>query len=117
MLRTLRSATVMLALAACLFAADINGKWTGTLKRENGDMDTTLNLKVDSEKLTGTVTDMYGEEQITEGSVKGDQVSFIIIAGGGQFKLVYKGKVETDQIRFKATVGEFGESDLIAKRP
>ncbi|MCU1330354.1 MAG: hypothetical protein JWN34_5724, partial [Bryobacterales bacterium] len=32
---------------------------------------------------------------------------------GGQFKLVYKGKVEADQIRFKVTVGD---SELIAKR-
>ena len=59
---------------------------------------------------------MYGEEEITEGTVKGDDVSFMILAGGGQFKLIYKGKVETDQIRFKVTVGDFGDSELIAKR-
>ena len=111
-----RFAPTMLALAVCLFAADLNGKWTGVMKGGNGDLDTTMMLKVDGEKLTGTVTNMYGEEQITEGSVKGDAISFTIIAGGGQFKLLYKGKVETDQIRFKVTVGDFGESDLIVKR-
>lgn len=111
-----RFVAVMLALTACLLAADLNGKWTGVLKRQNGDLDTTMILKVDGEKLTGTVTNMYGEEQITEGSVKGDEIAFTIIAGGGQFKLVYKGKVETDQIRFKVTVGDLGESELIAKR-
>jgi hypothetical protein len=107
---------IVFAVAACLIAADLNGKWTGVLKGGNGDLDTTLTLKVDGEKLTGTVTNMYGEEQITEGSVKGDEIVFTIIAGGGQFKLVYKGKVETNQIRFKVTVGDFGESELIAKR-
>jgi hypothetical protein len=107
---------IVFAVAACLIAADLNGKWTGVLKGGNGDLDTTLTFKVDGEKLTGTVTNMYGEEQITEGSVKGDEIVFTIIAGGGQFKLVYKGKVETNQIRFKVTVGDFGESELIAKR-
>ena len=97
-------------------AADINGKWTGNLKTPNGDLETARVFKVDGEKLTGTVTNMYGEEQITDGLVKGDEISFVIIAGGDQFKLIYKGNVETDQIRFKATVGDRGESELIAKR-
>ncbi|HYP09053.1 MAG TPA: hypothetical protein VER03_22700 [Bryobacteraceae bacterium] len=112
----LRSFTLLLALAASLFAADLNGKWTGILKSGNGDIDTTMVLKVSGEKLTGTVTNMYGEEEITEGTVKGDDLSFIILAGGGQFKLVYKGKVEADQIRFNVTVGDFGDFELIAKR-
>src|SRR5215203_2743889 len=111
-----RSSALLLALVACLFAADLNGKWTGVLKSGNGDIDTAMVLKVDGEKLTGTVTNMYGEEEITEGTVKGDDVSFLILAGGGQFKLVYKGKVEMDQVRFKVTVGDFGDSELIAKR-
>jgi len=116
MFTALRFATVTLAFAACLLAADLNGKWAGILKGGNGDLETTMVLKVDGEKLTGSVTNMYGEEQITEGSVKGDEIGFIILAGGGQFKLVYKGKVEGDQIRFKVTVGDFGDSELIAKR-
>ena len=111
-----RFVLALFALASCLLAADLNGKWTGVLKGGNGDLDTTLMFKVDGEKLTGTVTNMYGEEQITEGSVKGDDIAFTIMAGGGQFKLIYKGKVETNQIRFKVTVGDFGDSELIAKR-
>lgn len=111
-----RVAAVLLALAVSMFAADLNGKWTGVLKARNGDLDTTMVFKVDGEKLTGTVANMYGEEEITEGTVKGDELSFIIMAGGGQFKIVYKGKVEAEQIRFNVTVGEFGDSELIAKR-
>ena len=111
-----RLVAAILALAVCLVAADISGNWKGVLKGGNGDLDTTIALKVDGEKLTGTVTNMYGEEQITEGSVKGDEIAFTIIAGGGQFKLVYKGKVEADQIRFKVAVGDLGESELIVKR-
>jgi hypothetical protein len=116
MSRILSFAVALFTLAACLFGADLNGKWKGNLKSRNGDLETNMVLKVNGEKLTGTVANMYGEEEITEGLVKGDEISFIILAGGGQFKLVYKGKVEADQIRFMVTVGDFGESELIAKR-
>ena len=59
---------------------------------------------------------MYGEEQITEGTVKGDDISFIVMAGGGQFKIVYKGKIVGDDLKFTVTVGDFGDGELIAKR-
>jgi len=116
--RTLIFATLLtFVFAAAALAADLNGNWKGDLKSPNGDIDTTFVFKVDGEKLTGTVTNMYGEEQITEGKVSGDDISFIVLAGGGQFKIVYVGKVEGDHLRFKVTIGDFGDGELIAKRP
>src|SRR5690242_19336509 len=58
---------VTLALAGAIAdAADLNGKWRGDLKTPNGDnLEINLNFHVDGEKLTGTVTNTYGEEQIT----------------------------------------------------
>jgi len=108
--------SILFLAAVSALAADLSGKWKGTLKGGNGDIDTTMDWKVDGEKLTGTVTNMYGEEQITEGVVKGDDVSFVILAGGGQFKLIYKGKVEGDQVKFKVTIGDFGDGELVIKR-
>jgi hypothetical protein len=107
---------LLLALASAAFALDVNGKWKGTLTTPNGDIDTDMVFKVDGEKLTGTVSNMYGEEQIAEGVVKGDDISFIILAGGGQFKLTYKGKVDGENIKFHVVIGEFGEADMTAKR-
>ena len=104
------------ALATSAFALDMNGKWKGTISTQNGDLETSLVFKIDGEKLTGTVTNMYGEEQITEGVVKGDDISFVILAGGGQFKIVYKGKASGEDIKFRVTVGDFGDSDLLVKR-
>jgi hypothetical protein len=98
-------------------AADLNGKWKGDMKVPNGDnLEINFNFQVKGEKLTGTVTNTYGEEQITEGTVKGDAISFIIMAGGGQFKLVYKGKVVGDDLKFNVTIGDLGEGELTAKR-
>ena len=105
-----------MAFATAAFSLDLNGKWKGNLASPNGDLETTMVFKVDGEKLTGTVTNMYGEEQIQEGSMKGDDVSFVINAGGGQFKILYKGKITGPDIKFHVVIGEFGEGDLTAKR-
>lgn len=108
--------SILFLAAVSALAADLSGKWKGNLKSPNGDLETTMDWKVDGEKLTGTVTNMYGEEQITEGVIKGNDVSFIVMAGGGQFKIIYKGKVEGDQVKFNVTIGDFGDGELILKR-
>jgi len=106
-----------MCLAATASAADLNGKWKGEMKTPNGDMlEINFNFQVNGEKLTGTVANTYGEEQITEGTVKRDEIAFVIMAGGGQFKITYKGKVAGEDVNFKVTIGDMGEGELIAKR-
>jgi len=111
------SAIVMFALLTAANAADLNGKWKGDMKTANGDnLEINFNFQVNGEKLTGTVANTYGEEQITDGTVKGDAISFVILAGGGQFKITYKGTVAGEDIKFHVTIGDMGEGDLTAKR-
>jgi hypothetical protein len=111
------SAIALLAFLTAASAADLSGKWKGDMKMpDGGSLEINFNFHVDGEKLTGTVANTYGEEQITEGSVKGDAVSFIVMAGGGQFKLTYKGQVVGEDIKFHVTIGDMGEGDLTAKR-
>ncbi len=109
-----------IALFACLTvagAADISGKWKGDMKTPNGDnLEINFNFQVNGDKLTGTVTNTYGEEQITDGTIKGDAVSFVILAGGGQFKITYKGALVGDDLKFHVIIGDMGEGDLTAKR-
>ena len=109
--------TGLLALLTAASAADLSGKWKGDMKMpDGGSLGINFNFHVDGEKLTGTVANTYGEEQITEGSVKGDDISFIVMAGGGQFKLTYKGKVAGEELKFHVTIADMGESDLTATR-
>lgn len=117
-MRIVFSAIIMVVcLVATANAADLNGKWKGEMKTPNGDMlEINFNFQVTGEKLTGTVTNTYGEEQITEGTVKGDAISFIILAGDGQFKLTYKGKVVGEDLKFNVTIGDMGDGELTAKR-
>jgi hypothetical protein len=112
-----RAIVVLVCLTAAAHATDLNGKWKGAMKTPNGEaLEVNFNFQVTGEKLTGTVTNTYGEEQITEGTVKGDAIAFIILAGGGQFKITYKGKVVGEDLKFNVTLGDMGEGELTAKR-
>ena len=119
-MRTLVFACSAIVMLVCLTAADVtdlNGKWKGDMKTPDGDMlEINFNFQVNGEKLTGTVANSYGEEQITEGTVKGDAISFVILAGGGQFKITYVGKVVGEDLKFNVTIGDMGEGELTAKR-
>jgi hypothetical protein len=114
--RAIASTVVALLLCLTATAADLNGKWKGSMQGPDGDLEINFDFHVDGDKLTGTVTNRFGEEQITEGTVKGDAVSFIILAGGGQFKITYKGTVSGEDIKFHVIIGDMGEGDLVAKR-
>jgi hypothetical protein len=110
-------AIVMLACLTAANAADLSGKWKGEMKTPNGDsLEINFNFQVNADKLTGTVANSYGEEQITEGVVKGDAISFVVLAGGGQFKITYKGKVVGEDLKFNVTFGDMGDGELTAKR-
>jgi hypothetical protein len=114
------SALLMVAFltaARSAHAADLNGKWQGTMQTPDGQsLEVNFNFKIDGEKLTGTTASTYGEEQITEGAVKGDAISFIVLAGGGQFKITYKGKVVGEELKFTVTIGDMGDRELTVKR-
>jgi len=106
-----------LTAASSANAADLSGKWQGTMQTPDGQgLEINFNFKLDGEKLTGTAASSYGEEQISEGTVKGDAVSFVILAGGGQFKIIYKGKVVGEDLKFTVTLGDMGDRELTVKR-
>lgn len=99
----LLAAIVMMICAVLALAADVTGKWTAQVPGRGGQMmETTFNFKVDGEKLTGTVSGMQGDNPISDGKVKGDDVSFVVTMsfGGNEVKMLYKGKASGDEIKF-----------------
>ena len=85
------------------FAADISGKWTAAVPGRGGEtMDTTFTFKQAGENLTGTVSMQFGDQDISEGKVSGDDVSFVTVMdfGGNTMKFVYKGKIAGNEIKF-----------------
>jgi hypothetical protein len=118
---------VVLAVAAN--AADINGKWvaqvTGGMGPMGGQSERIFTFQVTGEKVTGTIEDwqvaaakfeekgkpaMSGTlktrraepQQINEGKVNGDSVTFAVVSQGfmGEQKTNYKGKILGTEIKF-----------------
>ena len=98
--------TLTIVVATLVWAADVSGKWTAQVPGRGGQTrEQTFNFKVDGEKLTGTISGMQGDIPISDGKVKGDDISFIVTMsfGGNEVKMNYKGKVSGDEIKFTRT--------------
>jgi hypothetical protein len=102
-----RLLATLLICAAAMFAADATGNWKASIETPNGTIETTFALKVDSGKVTGTVTSgQMGESKISEGKVDGDSISFSVVRefNGNEFRINYKGKVSDTEIKFSGEI-------------
>jgi hypothetical protein len=93
----------LLAWAVTAAAADPTGKWKGNLETDDGSRELTFNLKADSGKLTGTVEGLLDRSlDVNEGKVEGAIVTFSVISewDGNAVKLIYKGELAGDEIKF-----------------
>ena len=104
-------------LASAAFAADVDGKWNGTMSTPNGDIPVAFDFKADGATLNGTTTGPAGEIQIKDGKVDGSNISFTVTFdfNGMPLTINYKGVVSKNEIQFKLDV--FGMPfDLLVKR-
>lgn len=63
--------------AASAWAADIDGKWSGSMDTPNGAINLFYNLKAEGSTVTGTMTGPDGSEiKIENGKLDGDRVAF-----------------------------------------
>src|SRR5271154_588595 len=118
----LRIAAVLTALVLTLalptLAADISGQWEATFNTQVGEQHYTYTFKVDGEKLTGTAKSSLGTSDIQNGTVKGDDVSFVenLDYQGQKLAITYTGKISGDEIKFTRDVAGAAKEDLVAKR-
>jgi hypothetical protein len=90
----------ILILAGLAVAADVDGKWTGTIP--GMDIPVAYTFKADGTTLTGSSS---GPENSTipikDGKIDGNNISFSVTFdfGGEATKIDYKGVVSTDQIK------------------
>jgi hypothetical protein len=100
--------------------------WTGPGRGDNPGREQTLKLKVEGDKVTGTLSrtgrnDQVRETKIENGKITGDEVSFSTTTefNGNSFTAKYKGKVSGDTITGKITTerdGQTRDRDWTAKR-
>ena len=96
------SVAAMLLLAFTAFAADVDGKWTGSVSTPNGDFPVSFSFKADGPMLNGSMAGPDGGDiAIKDGMIDGANISFwlSIDMGGNALKLTYKGVVAADQIK------------------
>ena len=115
------AAVVVLAAITTAWAANIDGKWVAQVPGQGGQTrETTFTFKAEGEKLTGSVTGRQGDVAITDGTIKGDEISFsqTFNAQGNTIKLLYKGKISGDEIKLTRTVEGMDRppSEFVAKR-
>lgn len=114
MIRQALIAGILSALFAVpSFAADVNGRWEGTVSGPNGDFQLTFNFKAEGAKLTGTVESPNGEIPIEDGKVEGDHISFKTHFDDNEIN--HEGTVSGDTIQLKVE-GPWGTSEMTLKR-
>ena len=121
---TKRSLLVSILLIAtfCVaaLAADFNGTWTAAIETQVGVQNYTFTFKVGGEKLTGKAKSQFAETEteLTEGVVKGDDISFVenLNFQGMPLKITYKGKISGDEIKFSRNVADIADEPFVAKR-
>lgn len=114
---------MMIAATACIYAADITGKWEAAFDSQVGPQKYVFDFKVQGTTVTGnavsTIGDATATTPITEGKLEGDKLTFVEnlnYQGTMELKIEYKGTVSGDEIRMSRTVsGQEGET-FVAKR-
>jgi hypothetical protein len=101
MIRTLKVVGIFAVFAALLLAADVTGKYTGSVDTPDGAVPLTFNLTASGASLTGTVTATGPAAQIADGKVDGDSLSFSFVTDyhGDAIKLLCKAQVTADGLK------------------
>jgi hypothetical protein len=97
----------LLLVAAPARAADVDGKWTGSLDTPMGAIQVGFNFKADGTTLTGTTTSPDGGDiAIKNGKIDGDKISFLVSIdfGGMALELNYTGVVKPDSVEMTLDV-------------
>lgn len=98
--------------------SDPSGTWSWTMKGRQGrpDRKITAKLKLDGDKVTGTISSpgrdgASTDSEITDGKVKGDEVTFSTSreVRGSKMTYKYSGKLSGDTIKGKMEFERNGE--------
>jgi hypothetical protein len=111
-------ASLTLACAVWAYAADATGAWKASFDTQIGEQHYTYDLKADKDQLTGKATNDRGSTDLTEGTVKGDDIFFVenVTFQDTKLRIEYTGKVSGDEIKFTRKVGDFATEEFVAKR-
>ncbi len=107
------AATVLAGFIVLGFAADIQGRWQGTISTPQGDVELVFTFKVDGNTLTGEVESPMNQFPISNGKISGDEFSFDVDTGSD--KVSHQCRISGDAINMKSQ-GPWGETEMVLKR-
>jgi opacity protein-like surface antigen len=109
---------VAVAFVASALAADITGTWKAAFDTQIGVQNYTYTFKVEGTKLTGHAKSEYSDVDISEGTIKGDDISFVenFDFQGMPLRIAYKGKISGDEIKLSRNVADLANEEATAKR-
>jgi hypothetical protein len=91
----------LMLVSAQAFAADVDGKWTGSIDTPGGPVDINYTFKADGNKLTGSTSTPGGDIAIADGKIDGNKVSFSLTLdfGQGPTTFNYTGEVSPKEMK------------------
>ena len=118
--RILIGAVIVAAMAAAALAADVTGTWTATFDTQVGAQKYTYTFKVEGTKLTGKAKSELAmtETEITEGTVNGDDITFVenLNFQDMPLRIVYKGKLSGNDLKLTRTILDMFMEEAVATR-
>jgi hypothetical protein len=109
---------VFIVVSTAAFGADITGTWTASFETQVGVQNYTYTFKVEGNKLTGRVKSQFSDGEIQEGTINGDDITFVenLDFQGMPLRIVYKGRVSGDEIKLSRNVADIATEEAVAKR-
>jgi hypothetical protein len=123
-MKHLATVICVLAVAGTAWADDKpnpTGTWKYSADVNGNTIDVTIKLKLEGDKLTGTVSVRDIETKIEDGKYKDGEVSFTLNRemNGNKFTMKYKGTIKGDTFKGKRELERDGQTntrDFEAKR-
>jgi hypothetical protein len=111
-------AALAVAIALPAAAGDVSGKWKITSKSPRGERVSEIVLVQDGEKLTVNGKDREGNDVKSEGSVKGEEITWTTKRQGpnGEMLIVYKGKIAGKLMSGSTEFGQMGSGEWKAEK-
>ena len=115
---TLMSIALVFAFVTSALAADITGTWKASFDTQIGVQNYTYTFKVEGSKLTGHAKSEYADVDIQDGTIKGDDITFVesFDFQGMPVRIEYKGKISGDEIKLSRNVADIATEEAVAKR-
>jgi hypothetical protein len=115
MRRVLLAAVMTMGMAAMAFAADVTGKWVGSVETPNGPLELTYDFKAEGETLTGTVTSPMGSLPLNKGKVAGAVLTYEVALDNNVITHEATMNDAGTEITVKAT-GDWGTNSYVVKK-